>query len=142
MKGKTMSDRKRINRLDELSKQKNQKVFVYRNLSYRDGVVWSAKSVALKVVVGHLPDVLIENPVFKVSKAGQARVRREQKKYVHAGVQGHLSDPDGWMIRMDSLVRVTYNPYKNDTFVRCDTGEPIYSARLAVIDASGVRVLL
>jgi hypothetical protein len=130
------------NRMEELNALNDKRVMVYRNLRYKDQVVWSGKSTKLGLVMFHSDYVLIDSPKFKVSKAGQERVRREQKKYVHAGVVGTLADGDDWMIRMDSLVRVTYNPYKNDTFVRCDNGEPITEARLAIIDMSGVRVLL
>lgn len=130
------------NRMEELNALNDKRVMVYRNLRYKDQVIWSGKSLKLGLVMFHTGIALIANPVFKVGKAGQARVRREKKKYVHAGVVGTLTSGSDWLNHEKDLVRVTYNPYVNDTFVRCDNGETITKARLAIIDMSGVRVLL
>lgn len=135
-----MRKRKRIDRIIDLFPLKDRRVFVYRNLSYRDEVVWSGKSVSLGQVVFHRSDVLVLNPYFKVSKAGQARVRREGKKYVHAGVQGIILAPEMMQRLTGDPVRVTYNPYRDETFVRCDNGQPIFEAKYAVINEKGVFV--
>ena len=72
---------------------------------------------------------------FLVGKAGQARVRREGKKNVHAGVSGYLLEDPCSVDRMvwngfyDKQVWVMYNPYKHETFVErtgvCDDQHPI-----------------
>ena len=113
------------------------KVFVYRNLHFKDRVTYSVKNVASGLVVDHSPLVYLTGVKFKVSKAGRERVLRERRKNVHAGVVGDPA-PIGLDVFWDDYVRVTYNPYKYESFVRVDTGEPVYSAKAAMIDAQGI----
>jgi hypothetical protein len=52
-----------------------------------------------------------------VFEVGRKRVLKEKKKNVHAGVSGFVVDRD---LPMDQIYfPVTYNPYKNKTFVAC-----------------------
>ena len=120
-------------------KKVDSTVFVYRNLRFRDRVVWSMKSVKSGLVVGRKSRVVLQDCRFKVSQAGRARVLRERKKYVHAGVQGVLLAPDAKRITKD-FIRATYNPYKYSTFIVEATGEPIHHASLVVINEKGVWV--
>lgn len=113
------------------------KVFVYRNLHFKDRVMYSVKNVASGRVVDHSPIVYLTDVKFKVSPAGRARVLREKHKNVHAGVQG-LPSAIGFDVFWDDYVKVTYNPYKYESFVRTDTGEPVYTAKAVMIDAQGV----
>lgn len=82
----------------------------------------------------------MNNARFLVGAAGQARVRSEGRKNVHAGVSGEWmarseSDTSSDIVNMfhdDAMKRdavlVTYNPYQNDTFVTVNGGKPVYSA--------------
>jgi hypothetical protein len=119
----------------------DSKVFVYRNLRFKDQVIWSMKNVKSGKVVGREPLILLENVKLKVSKAGQERVRREKKKYVHAGVEGTPAPIDlgTWA---DNWIKVYYNPYKTDTFIRVDNGEPVFEASKAYINQEGVFITL
>ena len=70
------------------------KVFAYRNLHRQ---CWSVKALEGPLkgkVIYHASDITLAWCDFKVSKAGRQRVLREQKKNVHAGVQGYMSDYD------------------------------------------------
>jgi hypothetical protein len=49
-----------------------------------------------------------------VNKAGQNRVRKENKKYVHAFAYGTLMA--NTLGCDEKMVRVNYNPYHNDFF--------------------------
>jgi hypothetical protein len=126
-------------------------VFCYRNLN-RKGVVWSVRSNKTGRVVARSKFVMIENATLKVSKAGQRRVRREKRKNVHAGVSGtwvrgrfvqHCRDWRGneSIFNEDGTValwvRLTYNPYKNNTFVSQSTGLPVYGAERIILDENG-----
>ena len=104
-------------------------VFVYRNLHKKclsvqqDGIVRC-----------HVDNIVLEDAEFRVSKAGQKRVRDEKKKNVHAKVKGMVvADPSeilllGWN-------SVYYNPYKTDEFTDTDNGRHVESAMFADIDA-------
>lgn len=109
------------------------KVFVYYNLHKN---CWSIKALEgdqKNRVMAHATYVELYDTTPKVSKAGQARVRTEQRKNVHAGIVGTLrlfSKNDKFISdELDTvgsegckLMQVTYNPYKYDTFVWVDSG--------------------
>ena len=62
------------------------KVYVYFNLHKRCFSVKALEGQAKGLVIAYANDVVLFDPVFKVSKAGRDRVLRERKKNVHAGV--------------------------------------------------------
>jgi len=101
---------------------------------------WSVQDAKTRRVIGHASQVLVRECEFTVSKAGRERVLREQKKNVHAFVVGELEGAiwtgvadafaaSGWHWDNDRKTnnayrraanamgtRVSYNPYKGDTF--------------------------
>lgn len=106
------------------------KVFAYRNLHRK---CWSVKALEGPFkgrVIYHAEELSLFNCKLKVSQAGRQRVLREQKKNVHAGVEGIL-DVHNDAARHGLLafaVPVTYNPYKYDSFVLAGTKDPVYYA--------------
>ena len=119
-----------------------KKVFVYYNLHKHK---WSVKDVKTGRVIGHHYEVQLYNATFKVSEAGRARVLKEKRKNVHAGVEGYLTT-DVLARKMDGTIlwesqserhRVTYNPYLYDTFVTVSDKEPIHKAYFVRMVAYG-----
>lgn len=127
----------------------NRKVFVYFNLH---SGLWSVKDVQTGLILGHSDRVALVSATFKVSQAGRQRVIREQRKNVHAGVQGYLvafgdgaaqyqRNLDMKSARLYGIVatanawdRVTYNPYKFDSFVKAeDTSFKVQDAAYACL---------
>ena len=104
------------------------KVRVYWNLHKK---CWSVQDRKTGRVIRHVTNCVLSDSKFVVRKAGQAKVRREGKKNVHAFAVGTVIE---WTLEnsrsffLDSCRTVTYNPYVNDTFVYKDTGEPITDA--------------
>lgn len=110
------------------------RVFVYWNLHRR---CWSVKALEWEVkgrVVAHAASVLLQNCKGKVSAAGNARVRAEGRKNVHAGIVGDLVtldpmsqelDPSPSIQLADHVIQgaelVTYNPYRDTSFVTVAT---------------------
>jgi len=98
------------------------KVRVYWNLHRRK---WSIQQDGL--VIGHKESVNLTDASFVVRRKGQERVRREGTKNVHAFAEGWY--PKHYVMYMPQIKTdgrfVTYNPYKNDTFVYVDNGEPV-----------------
>lgn len=88
-------------------------VRVYRNL--RDNC-WSIQRKTSKGwrVWLRWDYVVLDNVSFVVNKAGQNRVRKEGKKYVHAFAYGTLMA--NTLGCKEKMVRVNYNPYDNDQF--------------------------
>jgi hypothetical protein len=84
-------------------------VHVYRNLHKNK---WSIKYKGK--VIKHLDELVLINCVFRVQKAGRAKVLREKRKNVHAYVCGELTDITDTTI---CNTPAGYNPYKRDCFV-------------------------
>lgn len=119
------------------------KVFVYWNLHKK---CFSVKCIEKNhkffgKVILHAKRVRLCDVTFKVSAAGRARVLREKRKNVHAGVVGEIKQVTllheiNESYSLDSAYglwyRVTYNPYKYSTFVDTE-GNPVHNAEYAVL---------
>ena len=105
-----------------------KKVKVYYNLQKHTFSVTYDEKVIIYADYVKLGDV-----EFRVRKGGKERVRSEKSKNVHAFVIGKLLDyceyPCDGIPTPSSDKVVTYNPYKNDTFVFKNTEKPVYHAQ-------------
>ena len=95
---------------------RNKRVYVYFNLHRKCFSVRQGTRV-----VEHTNQVCLKDVRYMVQPAGRAKVLKEKKKNVHAGLSGYYVDrvpvP---VISFD----VTYNPYKYETFVSVDDLDP------------------
>ena len=103
------------------------RVFVYYNLHKQMFSVKALDGEYVGKVVLHAPVVCLNDCLFYVSPTGQARVRKEKRKNVHAGVVGSLLLEDTHM----QGTEVIYNPYKYDTFIYSEDATPIKQAKQA-----------
>ena len=94
-------------------------VQVYWNLHKN---LWSVRHKGK--VISHQGTVCLNNVTFRVQPAGRDRVRREGKKNVHAFACGKY-EPTGSYLHNKLDRRITYNPYKYDTFVYSDDLTPV-----------------
>lgn len=94
--------------------------------------------------VRHARSLILNEVNLVVQPAGRERVLRERRKNVHAFVRGSLTyvraldetdDGDITPGNMDrqGYRRISYNPYKYDSFVYLDTGMPVTFARQVVV---------
>ena len=113
----------------------SRKIEVYRNLHKK---CWSIRQSGASVI--HADFVEIKEPQFVVQQGGNARVRREKRKNVHAFVRGYLTERVGIFPKNQKLV--TYNPYKHTSFVERGTDKPICNAEYAVLDINNKRPLV
>ena len=67
-------------------------------------------------VIKHADMIGLTNVKFHVQPAGQAKVRKNKRKNVHAYVSGDLAKKKDIDIGLPQEL-VKYNPYKNDFFV-------------------------
>jgi hypothetical protein len=115
------------------------KVFVYRNLRKNCYSIKALEGAMKGKVIAHAKTVTLTECRFKVSKAGQARVRATGQKNVHAGVQGQWDGIAHSMDVPDECNRtVYYNPYKVDTFVEYLTERPVEGAGTVYLGLTGV----
>lgn len=84
--------------------------------------------------VQHAESLQLRNVRFAVQPAGREKVLREQRKNVHAFVRGEVVSIGQDCAGLGAPVLVTYNPYKYDSFVIAETGEPIHEARVVFIE--------
>jgi hypothetical protein len=93
----------------------------YWNLHRRKWSLRAAEGPQKGRVIGHALDVVLEGGVGRVSLAGNARVRREGKKNVHAVIRGRMAEPSVYErllgAPVEGVVPVTYNPYRDTCFV-------------------------
>lgn len=119
------------------------RVSVHRNL-HED-------SLTIKVgnlVHGHAQMVALYDVSFHVGASGNAKVREEGRKHVHAHVRGTIvkaqdvDDVEAMYQKLEDYgyTRVYYNPYKVDTFVTYHDMQPIYEADKAIICMDRVYV--
>lgn len=121
-----------------LAKPSKYKARCYRNLN-KPGVTWSVVNSNTGLVDQYANTVILTNVCFKVSKSGQARVRKEKRKNVHAFVLGDIitSLPED-----SQPLRATYNPYKDDGFRLTDGGATLTNAKYAILCEKGLFVVL
>lgn len=79
---------------------------------------WSIRDKHSRKVIGHADRICLSNALPKVSEKGRERVNRENRKNVHAFIEGTLE-----RLESTSGQRITYNPYKHKSFVYKETGE-------------------
>jgi len=92
-----------------------QKVRVYWNLHKK---CWSVQLCKTNKVIAHKIHLVLETAQPIIRMGGQARVRDELKKNVHAFIQGFMRDE---VIDHNEYgfeyKRVIYNPYEHDFFM-------------------------
>jgi hypothetical protein len=124
-------------------------VQVYRNLNKKlghgDYPVYSIRGDD-GLVKKHTCHIMLEDCSLRVGKKGKQRVRDEKRKNVHAYVQGREIHSINVPVFYDHAVPISYNPYKNDTFIRTDTGETVHKAKCVLFgcgkDARQVMAML
>ena len=92
---------------------KSKRVYVYFNLHKK---VYSVRQSGR--IVEHTKHLILKDCRFLVGQAGRKKVLQEQRKNVHAGVSGYITDRVPNV--PESSCEVTYNPYKYDSFVSCE----------------------
>lgn len=119
------------------------KVSVHRNL-HEDSLTIKVDNL----VHGYADVVVLYDVSFHVGKKGNAKVREEGRKHVHAHVKGlivrayDIDDVDATYEKLESFgyTRVYYNPYKVNTFVTYHDMQPIHEADQAIIVMDRVYV--
>lgn len=112
-------------------------VDVYFNLNKK---CWSVRDRKTRRVVAHAHQIVLSDVTFRVSAAGNARVRREGRKNVHAFARGTVQSIDT-NFTIEAARSVTYNPYRYTTFVELESERPVYTALLAGFDGKSVVAL-
>ena len=105
----------------------NKRVFVYFNLHRK---LFSIRQSNL--IKGHAKQLFLHDVRYLVQPAGRAKVLKEQKKNVHAGLSGYLVERVPNV--PDICFNVTYDPYKYETFVDCMYQKPIGWSEYAVLE--------
>jgi hypothetical protein len=113
----------------------DRRVYVYFNLHKK---VWSVRQDGK--IVEHTKYIMLKDARFLVGKAGREKVLREQRKNVHAGVSGYIVERVPNV--PDFCTTVSYNPYKDKTFISYATDMPILWAPHVVMDCKNGRTLV
>lgn len=111
-----------------------ERVYVYRNLHRK---CYSVRSMETGRVLFHVDEITLVNVKFRVGKAGREKVLRTKQKNVHAGVVGYIAD----VSLLCQPTKVTYNPYKYDSFIKVSDQSSIKQASIAYLDWSGILAI-
>jgi len=118
------------------------RVFVYRNLHKDCYSVRALQGPSKGRVIARVKWVVIQNPEFVVSEKGRQRVLHRKQKNVHAGIRGKWLGTAPYPFHsLTGAARITYNPYRFISFTKCGTLIPVYAARLASCEPTGVWIL-
>jgi len=113
-------------------------VDVYQNLQKNCYSIRSRETDTYGIVISHEESVIIRDASFVVNENQRQKVIEQERKNVHAFVRGHISGAGEWDEENHSdSVPVTYNPYECANFVHKETGEPIESAELVLLNEDG-----
>ena len=104
-----------------------RRVYVYFNLHKK---VWSVRQDGK--IAEHTKHIMLRDARFLVGQAGRKKVIKEQRKNVHAGISGYIVDRVPNV--PDFCTTVSYNPYKNETFISFATERAILWAPHVVLD--------
>lgn len=115
------------------------KVRVYRNLNKKCLSVQARVDGRWKVI-RHVDSITLLEPCFTVSTAGRERVLREKRKNVHAFVVGIYHEWAQGLKAHDDARRVSYNPYRGNTFYTTDDSLPILWAGRCTVGPDGIHV--
>ena len=117
------------------------KVYVYYNLHRK---LWSIKALEgphKGRVVAHKHHVVLCGVTPKVSQAGRARVLRDKRKNVHAGLVGQWVHSGPLPTTLTDWTEITYNPYKYTSFVHKDTEQEYCGSSYAYLADKRVYIL-
>lgn len=106
------------------------RVYVYRNLNTG---TWSVRALSGENrgrVIAHPTTLMLRDAAFHVSAKGRDRVRATGVRSVHAGVSGYITR--SCASESHDARRVTYNPYRHDSFVDVDTGVAVLTGDLVL----------
>ena len=103
-----------------------KRVNVYFNLHKR---VWSVRQSG--VVIEHTKQIFLRDVKYRVGKKGREKVLREGRKNVHAYASGYVCEAQELPNVPERISAITYNPYKNETFVFKDNGKACLDSEYA-----------
>ena len=101
------------------------RVKVYFNLHKKMFSVVALSGPNKNRVIAHTNSLMLRDTKFRVQSAGRQKVLKEKKKNVHAFVYGYITEE---VSKNLDLNRVTYNPYKYNSFVIKESECPIYES--------------
>jgi len=107
----------------------SQRVRVYWNLHTKQ---YSVQDCETGLVIHHTRTFNMHDAKFVVRNGGKERVRKEGRKNVHAFVVGRLASNVKHQLAdiKQGAKRVTYNPYKYDSFVVAEDETPVTDAHV------------
>lgn len=101
-----------------------QRVQIYYNL-HQGG--YSIKDKATGLVVGYAQNVLLKRCTFRVQQAGRQKTIAEQRKRVHAYIEGDFVAADE-PFDFQHMDKVIYNPYTTPQFTDAEDGSWVMAA--------------
>lgn len=114
-------------------------VYVYRCLN-RTGIVYSI--LQRSKVVAHTTSLLLREVSFHVRDSGKKKSMAECERNVHAFVKGYISYNYESVIKESFPHIIKYNPFVNAGFINQTSSSEIKLAGMALINYTGLSVII
>jgi hypothetical protein len=117
-----------------------QAIRVYRNIRKK---LFSIQDRKTRRLIAYADSLFLTDVEMKIGRAGQLRTRKERQKNIHAFIVGNYFECDNKKIDTSNIWKpVYYNPYKTDTFINVETGEPVFKALSSYLEDGKCFVLI
>lgn len=114
------------------------KVAAYRNLHFRNSVVYSVRDRKRDRLISYVPTLTLRDVVFRIKESERRRAVLRHERNVHAFADGFIvdepADLTGWR-------EARYHPFKWETFVDTETEAPLLSCSRAHLGPEGLLYL-
>ena len=90
--------------------------------------------------VGQWNYIQVKNPQYVVHQEGKERVRREKQKNIHAYICGYVIEELPSMPSRQEFI--SYDPYKDDSFVIHNTNNSIHSSPYAMMQITNRKPIV
>jgi len=118
------------------------KVAIYWNLHKKIFSIQSREKENYGKVIDHVVSAVIQSPKFVVRQAGREKVLKENSKNVHAFITGTLRWVSDDFFEFSEGRRITYNPYKYNSFVIADTKEQVSAGEYVTMTIQDLKPIM
>ena len=111
-----------------MKKNQNQ-VLVFKDIKNKRWTVWTPDK---KKWLGYYDELTLENCSFVVLEEKRQRILDSRKRFPHAWIIGEISKSN-----KKQKKQISYNPFKNDSFVYDKSQRPVKSSKKAFFADNG-----
>ena len=106
-----------------------EQVLIFKDLKNKR---WTAWTIDRKKHLGYFDELTLENCSFIVLDEKRQRILKTKKRFPHAWIIGEISK-----INKNANKQISYNPFKNHSFVYDSSQRPVKTSKKAFFSKDG-----